>query len=57
MLVGFYIGWTPRNFGNDLLHKIVFSINFNIVVLYGTTSEYYRSNLMFLKGVAVFWIN
>lgn len=30
--------------------------SFNIVVLCGSTLEYYRSDLLFLKGVAVFGI-
>lgn len=56
--VGRTLYWvaTLQSIAYSLFHKIVFT-TFNIVVLYGSTLRSYRSNLMLLKGVAVFCIN
>ena len=53
MLVGFYIGSRP----SGILQTTFCTkkhYNFNIVVLYGSTLEYYRNCLLFLKGSPFF---
>ena len=53
MLVGFYIGSRP----SEVLQTTFCTkkhYNFNIVVLYGSTLEYYRNCLLFLKGSPFF---